>query len=243
MVPFVLPCPPGWQLMLSPEDQNPILCSQDQDCSTGNKCVYLSSLQDTYCCSKLPEEYDFIEYEADGCLRGQHAYIKPNTLLPYQCELNGASNRCPSNYFCQYSGMHERYICCSGEAYVNVQIESGHIPNLGMQSMQASMICGKRKPLIQNNMVQPCGPSMPCPFGYVCVTRPLGQASICCSDNLVNSYEANGCLPGQEAYVLPNSNVPAQCELNGTSNRCPEGYLCQYSGLHQRYICCRPKAH
>uniref|UniRef100_A0A5S6QJ99 EB domain-containing protein n=1 Tax=Trichuris muris TaxID=70415 RepID=A0A5S6QJ99_TRIMR len=241
-VPLALTCPSGWYLMFNPDDQNPILCSQDRDCSVGNKCVYISSLQDTYCCSRSPDEYGPIEYEPNGCLRGQHAYIEPNSLLPYQCELNGASNRCPYNFLCQYSGMHERYICCSGEALVNVRVQSGQIPNPGAHSMQAAIICGTRQPLIQNNMVRSCGPSVPCPFGYTCITGPLGGASICCSDNLINSFETNGCLPGQEAYILPNSNVPVQCELNGASNRCPDGYLCQYSGLHQRYICCRRKA-
>ncbi|OUC42778.1 hypothetical protein D917_00022 [Trichinella nativa] len=126
------------------------------------------------------------------------------------CNLSDNSIQCPSNQECQYSSYLNDFICCDLS-------EDFLLPLIDAEMLLRSEI---PNPLykIEHNLQE----------RYV---LPFIKSI---------QYLDNGCLPGQRPYILRLYNEPAHCEPNAVANRCPKGYNCQFSGLYQTFICCKP---
>ncbi|KAL1237556.1 Uncharacterized protein TSPI_02515 [Trichinella spiralis] len=223
-------CPDELYLDTDEVSKQPILCSQDVDCREEISVCMESRMENS--------EFNF-------------------------CNLSDNSIQCASNQECQYSSYLNDFICCDlSEDFLLPLIDAemllrSEIPNPlykiehNLQERYvlpfneryiAQSICEHRKPLYINGQPQICSISMGCPFGYTCIFFITSEKGFCCPD--VTADDAldsdNGCLPGQRPYILRLYNEPAHCEPNAVANRCPKGYNCQFSGLYQSFICCKP---
>ncbi|KRY01600.1 Uncharacterized protein T4E_10039 [Trichinella pseudospiralis] len=250
----VYACPDELYLDTDDVSKQPILCSTNVDCRKESNCIYSPFLNDNYCCMKtaIPGR------SVSVCMESK----MENPEIKF-CNLSDNSIQCASNQECQYSSYLNDFICCDlSEDFLLPIIDAemllrSEIPNPlfkiehGLQERYvlpfneryiAQSICEHQRPLYINGLPQICSISMGCPFGYTCIFFITFEKGFCCPD--VTADDAldsdNGCLPGQRPYILRLFNEPAHCEPNAVANRCPKGYTCQFSGLYQSFICCKP---